>query len=154
MASSNYTSNLGLCNWAATDCPKRADFVSDNQIIDSTLGGHIADTAAHLTAAEKTKALQPYTTVIYSGDGTDNRAITTDFAPSVVMVYKKNAAPAAAESGNIAVNSGTAVYGHGGSAGVSVSSTGFVVRQQSTASGGMRYSLNETGCQYFAVVFR
>ena len=146
MASSNYTSNLGLCNWAATDCPKRADFVSDNQIIDSTLGGHIADTAAHLTAAEKTKALQPYTTVIYSGDGTDNRAITTDFAPSMVMVYKKNAAPAAAESGNIAVNSGTA--------GVSVSSTGFVVRQQSTASGGMRYSLNETGCQYFAVVFR
>lgn len=154
MASSSYTSNLGLCDWAASDRPKRADFVSDNHIIDTTLGGHIADTTAHLTASEKEKALSPYTTMIYAGNGTDNRALTTDFAPKVVMVYKKNAAPTAIESGTAVINSGAAAYGHGGSGGVSVSSTGFVVRQQSTASDGMRYSLNESGCQYFAIAFR
>lgn len=154
MASSSYTTNLGLSNWSASDRPKRADFVSDNNIIDSVLGGHMADTTAHMTAAQKEAALQPYATMIYAGSGTDNRAVTTDFAPKFVMVFKKNAAPTENESGNTLVNSGAAAYGHGGSAGVSVSSTGFVVRQQSTASDGMRFSLNESGCQYFAVVFR
>lgn len=154
MASSSFTTNLGLCDWAATDRPKRADFVSDNHIIDTALGGHIADTARHLTAAEKEKALSPFTCVIYAGNGTDNRALTTDFAPQMVMVYKKNAAPTAIDSGTAIVNSGTAVYGSGSSGGVSVSSTGFVVRQQSTASDGIRYNLNENGSQYMAIVFR
>ena len=154
MASSNFTTNLGLCDWAANDRPKRADFVSDNHIIDNTLGGHIADTAMHLTASEKQKALSPYTTMIYAGSGSDNRSITTDFAPKLVMVYKKNAAPTAIENGTAVINSGAAAYGHGGSGGLSVSATGFVVRQQSTAEDGMRYSLNESGCQYFAIVFR
>lgn len=154
MASSNFTTNLGLCDWAANDRPKRADFVSDNHIIDNTLGGHIADTTMHLTASEKQKALSPYTTMIYAGTGADNRSITTDFAPKMVMVYKKNAAPTAIENGTAVINSGAAAYGHGGSGGLSVSATGFVVRQQSTAEDGMRYSLNESGCQYFAIVFR
>ena len=154
MASSSFTTNLGLCDWTASDRPKRADFVSDNQIIDSTLGGHIANTTMHLTASEKEKALSPYATVIYSGTGDDNRSLTTDFAPKLVMVYKKNAAPTEIGSDAVVVNSGTAVYGQGGSGGLSVSSTGFVVRQQSTASDGVRFSLNESGCQYFAVVFR
>lgn len=154
MASSSFTTHLGLCDWAASDRPKRADFVSDNHIIDSTVGGHIADTTKHLTAAEKEKALSPYTTMIYSGSGVDNRALTTDFAPKMVMVYKKNAAPTAIDSGTAVVNSGTAVYGSGGSGGVSISSTGFVVRQQSTASDGMRFNLNENGGQYLAIVFR
>ena len=154
MASSSFTTNLGLCDWAASDRPKRADFVSDNHIIDNALGGHIANTSAHLTAQEKTKALEPYVTMIYAGSGTDNRAVTTEFAPKLVMVYKKNAALTAIENGAAVINSGVAAYGHGGSGGVSVSSTGFVVRQQSTASGGARYSLNEIDCQYVAVAFR
>ena len=41
MASSQFTTNLGLCNWLESDRPKRADFVSDNGIIDSVLGGHL-----------------------------------------------------------------------------------------------------------------
>lgn len=154
MASSSFTTHLGLCNWAATDRPKRADFVSDNAIIDSTVGGHIADSTMHLTAAEKEKALQPYATVIYAGTGTDNRAVTTDFAPKLVMVYKKNAAPMMYSDGVNIVNSAAAAYGSGGTGGVSVTSTGFTVRQQSAAADGQRYSLNEDGCQYMAVVFR
>jgi len=154
MASSSFTTNLGLCDWAATDRPKRADFVSDNHIIDSTLGGHIADTTAHLTAAEKTKALEPYVSMIYAGSGTDNRAVTTSFAPKLVLVYKKDAAPTMNENGVTVVNSGMAAYGQGGSGGVSLTSTGFSVRQQNTASDSMRFSLNENDCQYIAVAFR
>ena len=154
MASSSFTSNLGLCDWAASDRPKRADFVSDNHIIDSTLGGHIADTTKHLTAAEKQSALHPCETLIFSGDGTDNRAIPTDFAPKLVIVIKKNAALISYENGTAIINAAVASYGHGGSDGVSVSSTGFVLRQQSAASNGQRLSLNEEGCQYFAAVFR
>ena len=37
MATSNYTPNLHLNAWEETDRPKRADFVSDNQIIDTQL---------------------------------------------------------------------------------------------------------------------
>ena len=35
MASSSFTTHLGLCNWDASDRPKRADFVSDNNILDN-----------------------------------------------------------------------------------------------------------------------
>ncbi|MBQ7218148.1 MAG: hypothetical protein IJS27_01485 [Ruminococcus sp.] len=154
MASSSFTSHLGLCNWAATDRPKRADFVSDNNIIDNTVGTHIADTTKHLTAAEKEKALTPYTAMIYAGTGADNRAVTTAFQPKFVIVYKKNAPLIGNENGTSIINSAATVYAHGGSAGVSLTSTGFTVRQQATAENGMRYSLNEEGEQYCAVVFR
>lgn len=154
MASSSYTTHLGLSNWAATDRPKRADFVSDNNIIDSTVGGHIADTTMHMTAAEKGKALEPFATVIYAGTDADNRAVVTDFAPKLVMVFKKNAAPTEYSGGVNIVNSGIAAYGSSGTGGVSVTSTGFTVRQQSAAVDGIRFSLNEDGCQYFAVVFK
>lgn len=154
MASSSYTSNLGLCNWAATDRPKRADFVSDNNILDTTVGGHIADTTMHLTAAEKEKALSPYTTMIYAGTGADNRALTTDFAPKLVMVFKKNAPMTEYAGGTTVINSAVSAYAHGGSAGVSITSTGFVVRQQALAENGKRFSLNEDGEQYCAVVFK
>ena len=50
MASSNYTPNLHLSAWNASDRPKRADFVSDNTIIDTQLGGHIANSGIHVSA--------------------------------------------------------------------------------------------------------
>lgn len=154
MASSSFTSNLGLCNWAATDRPKRADFVSDNNIIDSAVGGHIANTTMHLTAAEKQRALQPYTTVVYAGTGEDNRTVTTSVSPRFVIVFKRNAAPVEYTGGVNIINSGTAAYGHGGTAGVSITSGGFTVRQQSAATNGQRICLNEEDCQYCAVVFQ
>ena len=154
MASSSFTANLGLCNWAATDRPKRADFVSDNNIIDNTVGTHIADTNVHMTAAEKEKALQPCKTYMYAGDGESTRTIATDFAPKMVIVFKKNAAPTEYSDGVTVINSAFSTYTHGSSAGLNVTSSGFVVQQQAQASGTSRISLNETGCQYAAVAFR
>lgn len=49
MPTENKTTNLSLNNWLATDKPKREDFVNDNNIIDTVLGTHIADTSLHIT---------------------------------------------------------------------------------------------------------
>lgn len=154
MASSNYTTNLGLCNWAATDRPKRADFVSDNGIIDSVLGGHVNNAAIHMSAAEKAQALAPFDVSIYSGNGESSRTIAADFRPSFAVVYKKDSPPVAYENGAVIVNSAYSVYGSGSSAGLSIVSSGVTVQQQATASDGVRLSLNEQGCQYVAVLFK
>ncbi len=154
MASSSFTSNLGLCNWAADDRPKRADFVSDNQIIDTALGGHIADAGIHLTQAEKEKALVPYISMVYAGNGEDNRAVITSFAPKFVMVFKRYSGFTSYENGITVIHAGAAAYGNGGTEGVSINSSGFTVRQQNTAVNGRRISLNENDCQYMAVLFK
>ena len=154
MASSSFTTNLGLCNWTENDRPKRADFVSDNGIIDSVLGGHVNNTAVHLTPAEKSKALSPFETYIYTGNGEASRTIVTDFRPSFALVYKRTEAPIAYSSGVTVVNSGCAVYGSGGTAGVSIGSDGVVVQEEAVASNGRRISLNEEDSQYTIIAFK
>lgn len=154
MASSSFTPHLGLCNWSESDSPKRADFVSDNSIIDSALGGHIADTDVHMSAAEKSRALTPFESVSYSGNDEGTRTIAFSFRPTFAIVFKKNAPPVSYENGVNVVNSGWAIYGSGGTSGVSIGSGGVVVRQESAASGGKRLSLNESDCQYAIVAFK
>ena len=41
MASTNKTEYLSLNAWVESDRPQRADFNSDNSIIDSALGAHL-----------------------------------------------------------------------------------------------------------------
>ena len=154
MASSNFTTNLGLCNWAATDRPKRADFVADNGIIDSVLGGHVNNTAVHMSAAEKAQALAPFDIRIYSGNGDAARTISAGFRPNFAIVFKKDSPPVAYDNGVTVVNSAYSLYGSGSSAGLSIVSGGISVQQQATASNGTRISLNETDCQYVAVLFK
>ena len=94
MASSNFTTNLHLSAWAAGDRPKRADFVSDNNIIDTQLGGHILDSAIHLSAAQQDKLNTPYTVSIYAGDGSAERTIQLGFTPQLAIVFKRGVIPA------------------------------------------------------------
>ena len=155
MASSNYTSNLHLSAWQETDRPKRADFVSDNSIIDETLGGHINNGNIHMTAAEKSKLSEPFVTMVYGGSGESERTFSLGFVPKFVMVFKRNAPFVTYSSGVNIVNSGYASYGNGSTAGISVSGSGNVVlTEQSTPSNGMRVSLNEDGSQYSMVAFK
>lgn len=154
MASSSFTANLGLCSWAATDCPKRADFVSDNTIIDSVLGTHIGDTDKHLTAQEKSRALEPFVIMAYAGTDESTRTVATAFRPTFAIVFKKNEPPFTVDNGATVVNSGCAAFGHGGTSGVSIATNGVVVRQEATAADGKRLSLNESGCQYTMIVFK
>lgn len=154
MASSSFTPNLGLSNWAAGDRPKRADFVSDNGIIDTTLGGHIADTAKHLTAGEKSWLQTPYTAIAYSGNGSAARAVTAGFQPKAAIVYTKNAPLVEYGGGIMIAHAAVSYYGMGGSAGLSITSTGISVKQESTATDGVRANLNETDVQYVAILFK
>ena len=44
--------SLGLNRWQGTDKPARADFVADNETLDSLLAEHFGDTQAHLSAED------------------------------------------------------------------------------------------------------
>lgn len=153
MASSNYTPNLHLSAWDASDRPKRADFVSDNTIIDTQLGGHIANGNIHLNADEKAKLDEPYVVMMYAGNGEAQRTITLDFHPKFVFIYKRGV-PFVSYSNSVnVVNAASASYGQGGSVGVSVTSTGVSV-SESSASNGVRVSLNENLAQYTLIAFK
>jgi hypothetical protein len=154
MASSQFTPNLHLSAWADTDRPKRADFVSDNTIIDTQLGGHLANGGIHVTAAEKAKLTEPFTVSLYSGSGESSRVISLGFQPKLVMIYKRGVPPVSHSGSTTVVNSAIGCYGHGASVGVSLTSAGVSVTEQSTASDGVRISLNESGSQYTLIAFK
>lgn len=154
MASSNFTSNLHLSAWTGSDRPKRADFVSDNNIIDTTLGGHIANSGIHVTADEKARIAEPYDVRIYAGSGESERTISVGFSPSFVIVYKRGVPPVAYSGGANVINSGYACYGHGSTTGLVLTSSGVVVTETSVNADGVRVSLNESGSQYTLIAFK
>lgn len=148
MAASEYTQNLGLCKWASTDKPKRADFVSDNSIIDTALGGHTANTTMHLTSDEKTRLNAPYTAVTYAGTGVDGRSISVSNSPKLAIVFQKDT-PMLTISGNtVKANFAICYYGLGSSGGATLSQSALTLRQTSS------YNLNEEDGQYVAILFR
>lgn len=154
MATSNYTPNLHLSAWDASDRPKRADFVSDNTIIDTQLGGHLANGNVHVTAAEKAKLSEPFVTMMYAGDGESQRTITLDFQPKTVFVYRRNVPFVTYDNSVNVVNAACGVYGQGASKGVTVTSSGVVVNEEATATDGVRVSLNENYAQYTLIAFK
>lgn len=155
MASTNYTANLGLCDWAATDKPKRADFVSDNNTLDTVVGGHIADTNIHVTAAEKALYSKPYSVFTYAGDGEATRTISVSDSPKLAIVFQKYEpfVTVDADNNNV-VHCAIVYYGLGASSGVSLSTTALTVSQDTTATDGIINNLNEEYGQYVVVLFR
>ena len=155
MASSNYTANLHLSDWAETDRPKRADFVADNNIIDSALGGHIANSGIHVTAAEKAKISEPFAVAVYAGSGASQRTISLAFTPSFVIVYKRDMPAVTYSNGESVAHSACASYGHGAAYGLSITTSGVIVNEDSSANqDGVRASLNESGSQYTVIAFK
>lgn len=153
MASSNYTPNLHLNAWDASDRPKRADFVSDNAIIDTKLGEHIANSGIHVSAAEKAQLNEPYVILMYSGNGESERTIELDFHPRFVFVYKRGV-PFVTYSNSVnVINAASGSYGQGTSVGITIIGSGVLVCE-STASNGIRVSLNENLKQYTLIAFK
>lgn len=153
MASSSFTPNLHLSAWEASDRPKRADFVSDNTIIDTQLGGHIANNNIHLTAEEKAKVDEPYVCMMYAGNGESQRLITLDFHPKFVFIYRRGVPFVTYSNGVNVVSSACGSYGQGTSVGISITSTGVQVTE-SAASNGIRVNLNENLVQYTLIAFK
>lgn len=87
MASSEKTSRLGLNLWQETDKPERADFVSDNEILEETLGTHLKDYTQHLTSTEKTWVGTPYQLLTYTGNGSSQRTYTLDISGRAVFIF-------------------------------------------------------------------
>ena len=88
MPSSSKTAH-GLNLWSAEDHPQRTDFVSDNQKIDDLFSQHIADTALHKTASDKTSL----TMGTYKGNNEDMQLVSLPFAPQVLLIYPQNQSP-------------------------------------------------------------
>ncbi len=155
MASTEYTPNLGLCKWSGSDKPKRADFVSDNTIIDSTVGSHIANTTMHVTSSERAKFTNPYTIVSYVGDGESTKEISIANSPKLALVVQKYYPPVTVDNnGNTLVRSGLAYYGTGSTSGITISNNKVTVSQDTQAQDGRKNCLNEEYGQYMLILFR
>ncbi len=153
MSSTNRTTNLGLNQWLETDRPKRTDFVSDNVIIDNVLGGHVNDTARHLTADEKAYISQPFITMIAYGTGNENTVVHLDFAPSLVIASKIGAPPVKVSGSVVYVNSGVATR-QGASAGLRIEGNDIYLCESTQAENGVFLNLNENYSQYVLTIFR
>ena len=145
MPSSNKTSNLRLNQWIETDKPTRSDFVSDNNIIDTQLGGHLLNAALHLTALEKERVSSPYYFRGIQGSGTSSRTVSFDFEPSLVICFAQDMAAAAGYFG-------FAVSGVGGTAGCSLFENTLTLLQGNVNS--QVCNLNQSGVQYVIAAFR
>lgn len=155
MSSTNFTPNLGLCDWSASDKPKRADFVSDNNIIDTTLGSHISNSSIHLSPADREKLMSPYSVVSYSGTGSSTKAVDVEGNPKLVMVMQKFYPPVTVDSnGNTEVRFAVAYQGTGATSGVSISSNKVTVSNDTVAEDKIKNCLNEQYGQYMMILFK
>lgn len=152
MPSSNKTANLNLNQWAETDKPTRADFVSDNSIIDNVVSGHTSDSSIHLNAVEKLRVSSPYLIKLIQGTGESSRAVSLEFVPQMVICFALELSPIELSSGKVTVNWGIGVRNYGGSGGCEVSDSAVVITQGT--QGGVNYNLNNSDVQYVVVAFR
>ncbi|ARP49541.1 MULTISPECIES: hypothetical protein [Caproicibacterium] len=147
MPSSSKTAH-GLNLWSAEDHPQRTDFVSDNQKIDDLFSQHIADTALHKTASDKTSL----TMGTYKGNNEDMQLVSLPFAPQVLLIYPQNQSPIQKDAaGNLVLYTGAVggfVYGDG----VYLQGSGFAVQNDDTDS--VYTKLNEKGKTYRYIAFR
>lgn len=178
MPSSDKTTNIGLNRWRGSDTPVRQDFVDDNEILDSvinnihrTLGSedgnadaritaHLADSAAHLTPADRNTlnaAAHPPVIGSYTGDGQVMQVISLGFRPQfgfVLAVGQPLIEPGA--NGLFQVSRSALLTNQGGSRGIEGTTTGFRVTQNenSTATGSDQQGLNRQHQIYAYVMWR
>ena len=140
--------SLGLNRWQGTDKPARADFVADNETLDSLL-------AEHLSAEDRLLLGNAATVGTYNGNGAESRSITLPFAPTAVLVFQMDAPPIESHTGYYRVNFAI-VTEEGGTQGASLSGTTLTVQQaQGTpAADSMANSLNQAGGGYGYLLFR
>ena len=147
--------SLGLNRWQGTDKPARADFVADNETLDSLLAEHFGDTQAHLSTEDRLLLGNAATVGTYNGNGAESRSITLPFAPTAVLVFQMDAPPIESHTGYYRVNFAI-VTEEGGTQGASLSGTTLTVQQaQGTpAADSMANSLNQAGGGYGYLLFR
>ena len=156
MASKNKTEKLGLNLWESTDRPQRADFNSDNLIVDEALGGHLENGSLHLTSEEKSRVQRPVKVTGYQGNGQAEATITLDSVPTGVIVYCDGSPVQVYDLaiGCTKIYSALAFYSACATKGAQLSGSTLKVSQDSSPAGGVRCCLNESGKQYKVIVIK
>ena len=156
MPTENKTVNLQLNSWLGTDKPQRADFVSDNTIIDTVLGEHLSDLTMHLSEDDRTLLTAPFKVGVIAGDGNTSKDHTLDFYPRIVFVFLKNApfVEFDATNGYTICNSAIVTSAGGSSCGADLFLDTLTLSQSTAASDGRFFNLNKNGAQYVYIAFK
>ena len=153
MASTNKTPNLGLSSWLDADRPKRMDFVSDNNIIDSVLGTHLNDSVLHLTQVEKDKVDEPFRIYTLYGNGESTTSLRYDFEPSLVIAFKINGPIFEYTNSKNKIESAIATK-HGSSTGIMLSDNLVTFYQGAIPDTNLYNNMNEEQAQYVVIAFK
>lgn len=158
MSSTNKTSVLGLNSWLGTDKPQRADFNSDNEIIDNAFGEHVTDTVRHITNDERKVWNSPYYMGSYIGDGTLSRTVKTKspFVPSFMLVFGSGFPLSVTDFDNTQVKHYCAfANSRGATLGLEMSGINFIVKSTNdSTTGNERTMLNALGKTYIYIFVR
>ena len=156
MPSSAKTNYLQLNSWSADDKPKMADFNSDNEKVDSAFQSHVQNTALHLQGSQSTWVAQPFVTGTYTGDGSEERAVTLGFKAALLVVMAQSYGPMELDTvqDNPVLRFAVGADGQG-STGLTLTDTGFTVLQAQSAplAGLTKICLNQQNVtyRYFAI---
>ena len=156
MPTENKTANLQLNSWLGTDKPQRADFVSDNTIIDAALGEHLADLTMHLSEDDRTLLTAPFKVGVISGDGNTSKDHTLAFYPKLVFVFLRNSPLIEYDTTNnyTRCNSAIVTSASGGTSGASLFLNTLTLSQSSAATNNRFLNLNKSGGQYVYIAFK
>lgn len=146
MSSSNTTPHLGLNQWIGTDCPKMADFNSDNLKTDAAFHQHTGDSGAHVTAGEKAWLQQPFAIGTYTGTGAYSFSVNLGFKPRFLAVFNEGNLPYSYDHFlQVADQRFALATSLGWTNGVQLTATGFTVyqAQNNPAAGGTASRMNE-----------
>lgn len=157
MPSTHKTQNLNLNNWTGEDKPKRDDWNSDNQKIDTAfhqisqnISAHSSNTSIHVTEEEKrlwASSGQNLSFFSYIGDGSATRSLSLNKKPSFGVVFAVNKPPIAVTPSFFTFCG--FISTEGCASGLAVTSTGFSVNNYAVADpNGFRLSYNENGVKY------
>lgn len=146
---SNYTENLGLCQWEVTDQVLRTEFNEDNAKIDEVLGELRETVARHSGAIAGFGNCQLYYTT-YTGDGNAKSRTYTFPAPPAIVFRKGPTFVSIAVRGNPDAFSYEGSTNWGGV--LSWSGNSMTVNYIDTTFGGGDYKMgNESGVTYYMV---
>lgn len=89
MGSAGKTEFLKLNNWSGADIPKRVDFNSDNELIDTAFKEHFENDDRHVSDFEREAWNMPFYAGIYYGNNENERTVVTNcpFEPIFGIVF-------------------------------------------------------------------
>lgn len=159
MSSTKKTNNLKLNQWVGSDTPQRADFVTDNAIVDQVVSGHMKDDSRHISGDEREVWNSVYYRFTYVGNGASSRVIDSEcsFQPTWGLVYANSYMPSVMDASNNANYNYFALFSRNGStSGVTLTNGNKLsVVQSSTPVQNTEYrNYNQNGVVYTVIMFR